>query len=500
MRKLLLLVLMVGLVVVFATPSVTKAMNPTDPCISCHETVSPGIVKQWEESKHSKVGVKCYVCHKAKDDDPAGFEHNGYRVTALVTPKYCQSCHAKQVEEFKNSLHAVAGFFSLSSYAIQSGEQVTDKNITLGMNKNYKTNYSRESAEAGCLHCHGTVIKVGKDGKLINWPNNGMGRFNPDGSVGTCTACHTRHAFSVAEARKPEACGQCHLGPDHPQIEIYEESKHGAIYAAKGEEWNWNVPPGQWGPEDIEAPTCATCHMSGFGGAVPSTHNVSARLKWELEPMFSWPTDKEYLEGKAKFSVDPDIARRYEKLYGLPPGSLSKVGTGKPNPFAIAKKFAPEVYKAYVGPGKWFEKGDTRYDAIRGAARRSSDAKRADMLKVCTQCHSSSWAEGELAKADKVIDVYNAVALAIKKLYYDPIKKENLDKDIKFNGKSEVDTLWHEVWHHEGRRWRMGAFMQGPDYEHWHGSYEITVDGAELANWLDDLRTRKAIKEKLGIK
>ncbi len=39
--------------------------------------------------------------------------------------------------------------------------------------------------------------------------------------------------FPVAEARKPEACGQCHLGPDHPQIEIYNESKHGAIYNAE---------------------------------------------------------------------------------------------------------------------------------------------------------------------------------------------------------------------------------------------------------------------------
>ncbi len=500
MRRLLLLIISLLIVFTVNQKVVNAFENPTDPCISCHDTVTPGIVKQWQESKHSKVGVKCYVCHMAKEDDPAGFDHNGYRVTALVTPRYCQSCHPKQVKEFRESLHSAAGLFSLSSYAISEGERVTEDNITVGKNRNYKTNFSRETAEAGCLHCHGTVIKVGKDGKLINWPNNGMGRFNPDGSVGTCTACHTRHAFSVAEARKPEACGQCHLGPDHPQAEIYEESKHGAIFAAKGEHWNWDVPPGQWGPEDIEAPTCATCHMSGFGGAVESTHNVSARLKWELEPAFSWPTSEKYLKGQAKFSIDPEIAQRYEKMYGLPEGSLRKVGTGLPNPFAIAKKFAPEVYNAYVGPGKWWEKGDTRWDAIQGDGRRSPEAKRADMVKVCTQCHSSSWVKGELAKAEKVIDVYNAVALGIKKKYYDPIKKEGLDKEIKFNGKSEVDTLWHEIWHHEGRRWRMGAFMQGPDYALWHGSYEITVDGAEMANWLDELKTRAEVKKKLGLK
>jgi hypothetical protein len=73
---------------------------------------------------------------------------------------------------------------------------------------------------------------IDENGKIdpATWPNAGVGRLNLDGSKGSCTSCHTRHRFSVAEARKPEACDQCHLGPDHPQIEIYEESKHGTIY------------------------------------------------------------------------------------------------------------------------------------------------------------------------------------------------------------------------------------------------------------------------------
>ena len=122
------------------------------------------------------------------------------------------------------------------------------------------------------------------------------------------------------------------------------------------------------------------------------------------------------------------------------------------------------------------------------------------MLAVCTNCHVRSWAEGDLKKADAVIDVYNAVALAIKVKYVDPIKKEKLDADIKFNGKSEVDNLWHEVWHHEGRIWRMGGFMQGQDWQHWEGSYEVAVDGAQLADMYEELKIRKAVKEKLGIK
>ncbi len=478
--------------------SIAEEDSPINPCISCHDTVTPGVVRQWHESKHSKIGVKCYVCHEAKEGDPSGFEHNDFMVTSVVSPKTCESCHPQQVEQFRNSLHDEAGFFSLSAYGLVGGEKV-DGNVTLGQTANYKSHFSRESSEAGCLDCHGTVIIPGEDGELINWPNMGIGRFNPDGSVGSCAPSQNRHTFSMAQARKPETCGQCHLGPDHPQREIYDESKHGNLYMSNGEDWNWNAPPGQWGPEDIEAPTCATCHMSGFGGALESTHNVSARLKYELEPVFSWPTDKEYLTGEKKYPIDPDIARRYEKIHDLPEGSLKEVPTGAPNPFGMAKKFAPDVYNAYVGPGKWWEKGETRYDAFGGEAVRSSDKKREDMIEVCVQCHVTSWAEGDLNKADALIDVYNAVVLAIKKKYYDPIKAEKLDEDIKFNGKSEVDNLWHEVWHHEGRIWRMGAYMQGQDWQHWEGSYEVADDGSHFADWLDKLRVRKATKEKLGI-
>jgi mono/diheme cytochrome c family protein len=85
----------------------------------------------------------------------------------------------------------------------------------------------------------------------------------------------------MAEARKPDACGGCHLGPDHPDMEIYENTKHGQIFAAEGDEWTWDSAPGEWEPGDYRAPTCATCHMSGIGD-LPVTHNVSERLYWNL--------------------------------------------------------------------------------------------------------------------------------------------------------------------------------------------------------------------------
>ena len=99
----------------------------------------------------------------------------------------------------------------------------------------------------GCWQCHGTIIKFkrdakgdivreGKENKPVidadTWPNSGIGRLNPDGSKGSCNACHSRHSFEANFARAPENCGKCHMGPDHPQIEIYNESKHGIAFYA----------------------------------------------------------------------------------------------------------------------------------------------------------------------------------------------------------------------------------------------------------------------------
>lgn len=468
-------------------------------CVSCHESTNPEIVEQWRKSKHRDTEKKCLDCHQAEESDPSGSIHYGARVTPVVTPKHCNSCHEKEVQEFKNSMHDEAALFSSSAFGVVEGKEIKG-NVTKGKTRNYKTHFSRESAEAGCLDCHGTIVKVNRNGDLVNWPNMGIGRLNPDGSAGSCAACHTRHTFDLEQARKPETCGQCHLGPDHPQEEIYQESKHGNLYEAKGEDWNWDVPPEEWGPDDIDAPTCATCHMSGFGKDLKSTHNVSSRLKWELEPAFTWPTSEEYWTGEKRYPIDPKIADRYENIHDLPEGSLTDVPTGVPNPFGIARKSIPEDLPKYLGEDKWWpSSAKTRADAFQGLATRDPEQKRKDMLKVCSSCHTQEWAKGDLHKADETIDTYNAVAMAIKKKYYDPIKENNLDKHIKFNGKSRADTLWHEVWHHEGRIWRMGAFMQGQDWQHWEGAYEVMDDGTHLAQLLEQLRLnkkkRKAIQE-----
>lgn len=58
----------------------------------------------------------------------------------------------------------------------------------------------------GCQACHGTNMSGKTIDDFIVWPNNGIGRINPDRSRGSCSSCHTRHSFSIAEARYPETC------------------------------------------------------------------------------------------------------------------------------------------------------------------------------------------------------------------------------------------------------------------------------------------------------
>ena len=240
-------------------------------CIECHKELSPSFVKEWQLSSHAAKGVDCYTCHKAEKTDPDAMEHNGFTIAILVTPKDCGRCHAKEVLEMTNSHHAMAGDIlnSLDNYL---GE-------VLG---------GPEAVAVGCLQCHGAKVKVLPGGKLdINsWPNTGIGRINPDGSKGSCSACHTRHRFSRAQAREPQTCGKCHLGPDHPQIEVYQESKHGILYEANKAQLNMEKKSWIVGKDYSAAPTCATCHMSATPNQ-PVTHDVGTRISWTLRPAIS---------------------------------------------------------------------------------------------------------------------------------------------------------------------------------------------------------------------
>ncbi len=268
LRGALLTLILIGLV---ALPAAADSVS--DGCETCHAENAPGLYRQWENSKHGQAGITCLDCHGAEASDADAFDHYDAKIATLVTPLDCGECHEQESEQARNSYHATAG-------QILDSKDAYLAHVAAG----------EPAALAGCESCHGGVVQIDPESPNMlsrkSWPNSGIGRINPDGSFGSCNACHTRHAFDVAQARQPEACSKCHLGPDHPQKEIYEESKHGNTYFTNVDKMNLDSEEWVVGVDYDAAPTCATCHMSATREQ-PVTHNVGDRIAWTLRPIVS---------------------------------------------------------------------------------------------------------------------------------------------------------------------------------------------------------------------
>jgi len=218
----------------------TKVIVPDmDPgfCMNCHQRVTPGLFQSWAESKHAKKGVHCMTCHI---DHQVASEQK-----SMVFPEKCGECHKKELADFRKSRHSI-GF-----------DRMRIQGEYLGI--------PQEIRAAFCERCHSIQMR--------------------------CNSCHTSHRFSLKEARDPDACGCCHLGPDHPHKEMYDTSLHGAIYRITQN------------PE--RAPRCVTCHMPD------GTHNASygiakgpAGTRSDVVDLREVPISKEEEERRRKEMVE----------------------------------------------------------------------------------------------------------------------------------------------------------------------------------------------------
>ncbi len=386
--------------------------DETRACVKCHMTENTPIYQQWGASKHYRANVGCFECHGAQEGEPDAFQHEGHWIATIVSPKDCARCHAREAEEFANSHHSKGGRILGSLDNVLA--EVVEGNRGL-VTPSFQNGISA-AAVNGCWQCHGSEVKVLPGGKLdpATWPNTGIGRINPDGSEGSCSACHSRHSFSAEQARHPDNCGKCHMGPDHPQLEIYYESKHGIAFRAHKDKLNMDSAKWVVGEDYHLAPTCATCHMSATPArpatkdrpetpGMPVTHDVGMRISWNNRPVIS---------------VRPEIS---DAKMGLPGANVN-----------------------------W-------------------QTRRNNMKNVCINCHEQQWVDNFYVQYDGLIDLYHVkFARPGQELY-------NLAKPLMEPAKfaNALDWTWFELWHHEGRRARHGASMMGPDYTHWHGTYEI---------------------------
>lgn len=98
--------------------------------------------------------------------------------------------------------------------------------------------------------------------------------------------------------------------------------------------------------------------------------------------------------------------------------------------------------------------------------------RREKMKGVCKNCHNQTHVNNFYKQYDNLVELYD-------EKFAKPAQAmmNSLEEDGVVNPKApfaqEVQWIFWELWHHEGRRARHGASMMGPDYTHWHGMYEV---------------------------
>jgi hydroxylamine dehydrogenase len=371
------------------TPALTRA---TGKCADCHRHETSAVVREYDMSRHNAANVNCLDCHQPTKGQET-LDHKGFEITKKVTASNCVRCHPDQYEQYLKSRHsapawgAVAGKKDFTPEQIAAAEAIHKGAVDRDPNMVAEL-VGISAVNNGCKRCH----DVGK-------PNEG------EGTIGTCTACHARHVSSVELARTPETCGQCHMGPDHSQIEIYHESKHGVLYNAQRSRMNLAARPSTLSTDDMPVPTCATCHMSGMEGK-KSTHDTSERLSYYL------------------FATVSDRRPTYAK--------------GKAN-----------------------------------------------MKAVCLVCHTNPPILKFFGEAENVVKSTNKLIQEAEKIITG-LRKDKLLTPAPLD--EAIEFVYFELWHHDGRAAKHGAFMGGADFVQWHGFYEIQSKMAKLREMAAELR------------
>jgi predicted CXXCH cytochrome family protein len=389
-------------------------------CVDCHKKTTPNIVSDWQASKHSGNEVNCSTCH--------GDQHTSAGDISKVkipTPDLCAGCHDKQVKQYKSGKHA----FAWAAMKAMPTAHWQPMILMEGMK--------------GCGGCHKIGLKTESEIKELKKTGAGFG-------VASCDACHTRHAFSLNEAKQPQACQTCHMGFDHPQWEMYSSSKHGVRYLLKQNKIL---------PETTVAPTCQICHMQDGNHAVRTAWGFLA-LRLPMPDDKRWAADRATIL-KGLGVLDPD---------GKPTARLNVVKVAD-----IARLTQEDWQK-----------------------------ERDKMLKTCNQCHSINFVKAELEKGDQMIkeaDRPMAEAINIVAALYKNgvLKKPNnytyLFPDLlTFHDAPTVieQRLFVMFLKHRMRTFQ-GTFHGNPDYALWYGWSEMQRGLTEIKEMAQELRKNHKI-------
>jgi len=406
------------LILFFVFSMLIFPLFPGEKCIDCHKKLTPAIVVDWELSKHSKNDVTCSACHGEGHTSASDVSK-----VITITPDVCAECHEDRVAEYKKGKHAL-GWAALKAMPTT---HMKPMELIDGMK--------------GCGACH----KIGMKSKE---EIEGLKKSGEVFGHAACDSCHTRHTFSVKEARQPQACQTCHMGFDHPQWEMYSTSKHGVRALLK-----------QIGklPETAAAPTCQTCHMQNGNHEVRTAWGfLAVRLPLPKDPQ--WKADQITIL-QALGVLDPE---------------------GKPT---------------------------ARLDVVKAAdvarlTQEDFDRERNKMIKTCSECHSENFAKNELKKSDNIIkagDKLFAEAIRIiAGLYKDGYLKKPASYKYDFpdlltfhDAPTRIEQILFTMHLKHRMRLFQGAFHSNPDYTLWYGWNEMVQDLTEIKERDAELRKHK---------
>ena len=435
--------------------------NVTQECLDCHVSSTPAMVADWKRSRHARittadalkkpepqrlvsadkvpdklagVAVGCAECHML---NPAThkdtFDHNDHKVHLTVTPKDCTTCHSAEVSQYEKNLMSHARVNLVNNPAYQTLEKAIDGIQSFRDMKTTLADPDEKTNSDSCYQCHGTALEVtGKQTRdtdqgdmeflvLSGWPNDGVGRFNPDGSKGSCSPCHPRHEFSITAARKPYVCSKCHKGPDVPAYKAYSVSMHGGMFSSLWSEWNFKEVPWTVG-KDFVAPTCATCHVSQVvtdDGTVVAkrTHQMSDRLPWRILGLY-------YAHAHPK-SPDTSIIRNKD---------------GQPLPTSLDGQPAKDYL---ISPEEQTQRRET-------------------LQKVCRSCHTAGWVAGHWERFENTIKTSNEMTLTATQIMLKAWDEKVADKSNMFD--EAIEKKWAEQWLFFANSTRFASAMMGADF------------------------------------
>ncbi len=373
-------------------------------CEECHAKITPGLVDDFNRGVMAEE-MDCTGCH--------GEDHQGnddVDQAKLPTIATCAECHEDQANQYLDGKHAL-GRVAMNAMPNTHGQP--DAFI---------------EGQKGCGGCHtlGVTDQASRDAR-----EPGSYKYGMD-----CQNCHTRHAFSKAEAQQPEACQTCHMGFDHPQWEMWSSSKHGVTYL---------MNRALEGGDTSRAPSCQDCHMAEGNHRVMTAWGfLAVRLPEEDAEWMGYRVSIL----KALGVLDPA---------GQPTGRLDVVKAGN----------------------------------VARLTKESFDAERNAAITICEKCHTPNFvaenfknADAMLKEIDKVFaeaieivaDLYRAGIIT----YADRPGAEYPDLLAFYDVDTKIEQTLYEMFMDHRMKAFQGTFHINPDYATWYGYAKLKKDLTEI--------------------